>query len=190
MKLPPKDWIWPDLAPLNEDIYKEILDLEEPDRLFIFRSDIKNLPDNTTRFTINDRITTVMEHSNDESILSKVLEKYPNPVHKRSQLESDGFDPEFQTYPVAMNETIDIVFQNVEHKGRCLIHPWHTHGHSHYLISSGVGEYNHEVDKDTRTFPHPIYKDVTTVYNTEVNPDTKGCGWTKVRLYTVIYDKN
>ncbi|KAI9302883.1 multicopper oxidase-domain-containing protein [Cunninghamella echinulata] len=184
VKLPPKDWIWPDLAPLNEDIYKEILDLEEPDRLFIFRSDIKNLPDNTTRFTINDRITTVMEHSNDDFILSKVLEKYPNPVNKRSQLESDGFDPEFQTYPVAMNETIDIVFQNVEHKGRCLIHPWHTHGHSHYLISSGVGEYNHEVDKDIRTFPHPIYKDVTTVYNTEVNPDTKGCGWTKVRLYT------
>lgn len=182
--LPLKDWIWPDLAPLDANIYKEMLELEEPDRLFIFRSDVKNLPDNTTRYTINDRINTVMEHEG-SPVLSKVLESYPNPVNKRQNLESDGFDPEFQTYPTAMNETIDIVFQNAEHKGRCLVHPWHTHGHSHYVIATGVGEYNHDVHKEIRNFPHPIYRDVSTVYPTEVNPETKGCGWTKIRLYTV-----
>ncbi|CAO3649008.1 unnamed protein product [Cunninghamella blakesleeana] len=182
--LPPKDWIWPNLAPLDADIYREMLELEEPDRLFVFRSDVKNLPDNTTRYTINDRITTVMEHEEGPSVLSKVLEKYPNPVNRRLHLESDGYDSEFETYPTAMNETIDIVFQNAEHKGRCLVHPWHTHGHSHYLIATGVGEYNHEEHKEIRNFPHPIYRDVSTVYPTEVNPETKGCGWTKVRLYT------
>ncbi|ORZ00330.1 multicopper oxidase-domain-containing protein [Syncephalastrum racemosum] len=74
-------------------------------------------------------------------------------------------------------------FNNVFGGHNCLIHPWHTHGHSHYLIASGPGEYDHALHKDIRNFPNPVYKDVSLVYPSEADTNGQGCGWTKVRIY-------
>jgi FtsP/CotA-like multicopper oxidase with cupredoxin domain len=110
-----------------------------------------------------------------------------HPLSSQSRIEADGFSINHQTYPVGPLEIVDIVFQNMKIKdnGLCLIHPWHTHGHSHYLLAEGDGDYNHDTHKDVRTFRNPLLKDVSNVYPRDVGNSTEGCGWTKVRIFTV-----
>ena len=91
------------------------------------------------------------------------------------------------TYPIQFNEVIDLVLQNRRATFGCVLHPWHTHGHSHYVIASGTGDYDHSKDKDIRNFANPIYRDTTVAYpSLEVGPN-KGCGWTKVRILAVSF---
>jgi hypothetical protein len=55
------------------------------------------------------------------------------------------------------------------------------------LLAEGAGEYIHELHKDTRTFETPLWKDVSLAYPATLPNSTNldGCGWTKVRLFTV-----
>ena len=142
------------------------------------------LPDNTTRFINNNRAYVAQPWGNTTmSLIDKVLsESNVGPLDV-----TDGFSDAHQTYPLKLGEIIDLVFQNVKlPSGICVIHPWHTHGHSHYLLAEGPGDYNHEIDKDIQTYPTPLYRDVSMVYPQIVN-GTNSCGWTKVRLYTASF---
>ncbi|EPB87243.1 hypothetical protein HMPREF1544_05965 [Mucor circinelloides 1006PhL] len=140
-----------------------------------------DMPDNTTRFIVNGRDYVAEPWGNATmSLIDRVLAE-PD----LGALDAgDGFSFAHQTYPLGLGEIVDLVFQNVQlPTGNCVLHPWHTHGHSHYLLAEGPGDYNHETDKDIRTYPTPIYRDVSMVYPRIVN-DTENCGWTKVRIFT------
>ncbi|KAI8337890.1 multicopper oxidase-domain-containing protein [Chlamydoabsidia padenii] len=167
----PRDWIWPELRPLFPADPEFRLD-QAADRTLKIRTWTAILPDGSTRYLVNGK---VFRHASDDFTLAMVGSTH--------QIEADGFEPTMGTYPIQLNETVDLVFQNGQSGHQCLLHPWHTHGHSHYVIASGDGEYVHERDQHKRNFPHPIYKDVSTVYATKPDPVTKGCGWTKVRIY-------
>ncbi|OAD02978.1 multicopper oxidase [Mucor lusitanicus CBS 277.49] len=132
------------------------------------------MADNTTRYMVNNRIMS-------QSSVPRLL-KYD--TSKQTKMTANlEYNPHLDTYPIRANETIDLVFQNtVNPVGGCLIHPWHTHGHSHYLIASGEGKYEHARDKDIRNFKFPLYRDTTNAYPSLPTNDTDGCGWTKVRF--------
>ncbi|CAO3598956.1 unnamed protein product [Absidia cylindrospora] len=195
----PRDWIWPYLRPLESPppwLHRT------PDRTLKIRTWTSVMQDGSTRYTVNGKLshkfshvydltstpsTTNFERNNDHMsnyfTLLKMQTVTPQRTFGAMDLDEDGFEPTLGTYPIQLNETVDIVLQNVKSGRNCLLHPWHTHGHSHYVIASGDGEYVHERDHNKRNFPHPIYKDVTVVYETKVDPHTQGCGWTKIRLY-------
>lgn len=141
--------------------------------------------DNTTRFRNNGRVH-IPWGNHSASLLDQVLS---NSLGTIGTLDTtDGFSSSHQTYPLGFGEIVDLVFQNsiLAAAGICVAHPWHTHGHSHYLIAEGPGDYQHEFDKDVRSFDEPLLKDVSMAYPAIVNGSI-GCGWTKVRIYTVIY---
>ncbi|KAK4508911.1 uncharacterized protein ATC70_013534 [Mucor velutinosus] len=139
------------------------------------------MPDNTTRFITNGRAFVAEPWGNSSmSLIDRVLAE----PALGAMDANDGFSFAHQTYPLELGEIVDLVFQNVQlPAGICVLHPWHTHGHSHYLLAEGPGDYVHETDKDIRTYPNPIYRDVSITYPRSVN-GTANCGWTKVRLFT------
>ncbi|KAI9259225.1 Cupredoxin [Helicostylum pulchrum] len=137
--------------------------------------------DNTTRFRTNGRVHQYWGTPT-ASLLDQVLDKSLGSVGVLDNF--DGFSTAHQTYPISYGQIVDFVFQNVVNKdGICVNHPWHTHGHSHYLIAEGAGDYQHALDKDVRSFDNPLLKDVSMSYPANV-PGTTGCGWTKVRVLT------
>ncbi|KAG0168344.1 hypothetical protein DFQ28_004959 [Apophysomyces sp. BC1034] len=167
-----RDWIWPKLKPLRSR--DPVIDIPAS-RTIKLRAFTVNDPVAHTRYWINGRAPPARE-------LPIIHEYYTGKRALAMGLEPDGYNSNLQSYPVQFNETIDIVLQNALVGTQCLVHPWHTHGHSHYQISSGDGEYYEELHGNIRNFPHPLYKDVTTVYPTAVDNSTTGCGWAKIRL--------
>ncbi|KAG0750576.1 hypothetical protein G6F57_001386 [Rhizopus arrhizus] len=136
------------------------------------------LPDNTTRFKNNGRIHKPWG-SKTESLLDQVRN---DPDYGRPST-FDGFSEKHQTYPLQVGDIVDVVFQNMKGPNDdCVTHPWHTHGHSHYLLAEGAGEYNHELDKDVRTYVDPPFQDVSMQYAAPVD-GIQPCGWTKIRLH-------
>ncbi|ORZ18674.1 multicopper oxidase-domain-containing protein [Absidia repens] len=182
-----RDWIWQQLRPI-QSIAGKNLD-QPPDRTLKMRTWSVKLPDKSTRYLVNGKLSPMITNMFDLSLAtsSSELDDQEDPMLDQftlSKMEStDGYEPEIGTYPIRLNETVDIVLQNVKSGRNCLLHPWHTHGHSHYVLASGDGEYVHERDQSIRNFPHPIYKDVSAVYASEIDPQTKGCGWTKIRIH-------
>jgi hypothetical protein len=138
--------------------------------------------DNTTRYRNNNR-KGILWGSSTASLLDQVLSGALGSIGELSM--QDGFSTAHQTYPLGYGQIVDIVFQNKKiPAGLCVAHPWHTHGHSHYLLAEGLGEYEHERDKDIRTFNTPLLKNVSMTYPAIVD-GSPGCGWTKVRIFTV-----
>ncbi|KAF7723608.1 hypothetical protein EC973_001802 [Apophysomyces ossiformis] len=167
-----RDWIWPDLVPLRPR--DPVLDLPSS-RTIKLRAFTVNDPVDHTRYWINGRPPPVRR-------LPILHEYYAGKRAKTLDMDTDGYNTNLQTFPVRFNETLDIVLQNALVGTQCLLHPWHTHGHAHYQISSGDGEYDEELHGHLRNFPHPLYKDITTVYPTAVDNSTTGCGWAKIRI--------
>ncbi|KAG2203278.1 hypothetical protein INT47_000198 [Mucor saturninus] len=175
-------WVLRDVKPLvstERDIM--ILNRTADRTIKLFMQQVTEL-DNTTRFRNNDRMHVPWGNSS-SSLLEQVI---ANSLGTIGTLDvTDGFSLSHQTYPVNFGEVIDFVFQNSFNGGGvCVAHPWHTHGHSHYLISEGEGDYLHETDKDVRSFADPLLKDVSIAYPAIVNGSI-GCGWTKVRILAV-----
>ncbi|KAI8645518.1 multicopper oxidase-domain-containing protein, partial [Parasitella parasitica] len=176
-------WLTSELKPASVH-HDEFILTEPATRTIKITSQETKLADNTTRFITNNRTYAAQPWGNATvSLIDRVLAE---PVGALDA--TDRFSVAHQTFVVKLGEIIDFVFQNAQlpATGNCVLHPWHTHGHSHYLIAEGPGDYNHETDKDIRTFATPLYRDVSIVYpridsgSTGVN----NCGWTKVRLFT------
>lgn len=185
------NWIWPKLSPLAPQPMDAILDRLEADRTIVLRSkSVKDPATNMTRYWMNGVPPPPLMHGNGRA--RPMLHDMMASSVSASSYADKYYTLNHQSFPIAFGEVVDLVFQNVQTGRQCLIHPWHTHGHSHYQIASGPGEYQHELHKHIRNFPNPLYRDVSMVYPSEPDPnspDKMGCGWTKVRLYAVSPDR-
>lgn len=86
---------------------------------------------------------------------------------------------------VPLGEVVEIVFQNlIALNGVCETHPWHIHGHSFYVMSSGPGKH----DPNHPDFESPMLRDTVALYasqnayNQEKGTAGTPCGWTRVRF--------
>ncbi|KAG0172774.1 hypothetical protein DFQ28_002935 [Apophysomyces sp. BC1034] len=175
-------WVWPELQPLygvDPIVYRD------PSRTIKLRSTEERMEDGTLRWFINKM--AYMEPQ--VPILTDILRgRRPLPDQRVFLQDHGGYDPYLGTYPLAHYEIVDIVFQNTFKDKPCRSHPWHTHGHSHWEIANGPGEYDHARDGQIRNVKTPIEKDVTMVYPypdhnlARQNGTTTGCGWSKIRL--------
>lgn len=185
-------WQWSHIEPLHgvdPVIYKPAT------KTIKLRSVDHRLPDNTTRWLVNG-IAFSEEHSNDSPILHEIKSNRRLIPGFYDTITEDGYDRNLGTYPISYFDIVDIVIQTTHKPGEpCRSHPWHTHGHSHWEIAHGKGEYDHERDADIQNVKNPLQKDITLMYpaiDTDLfeNNGTKvetpvGCGWTKIRLVAV-----
>ncbi|OAD76372.1 multicopper oxidase, partial [Phycomyces blakesleeanus NRRL 1555(-)] len=179
-------WIWPQLEPyhgVDPVVYRPA------SRTIVLRSTDSKNPDGSTRWYINgvsymDPAFPILDG------LQTSQRRLPN--YRQLKGSKTGYDATLGTYPIGHYELIDIVIQSTHKKhSYCRSHPWHTHGHSHWLLATGSGEYDPEYDQDTRNMPTPLYKDVTMVYpsldheleaSSNDNDTSIGCGWSKIRI--------
>jgi L-ascorbate oxidase len=187
-------WRWSQIEPLygvDPAIHKEAT------RTIKLRSVDQRLPDNTTRWLVNG-IAFSEEHSNDTPILQQIQNNRRVLSGLYDTITKDGYDRNLGTYPINYFDIVDIVIQNTHKPGEpCRSHPWHTHGHSHWEIAHGKGEYDHERDGNIRNVRNPLHKDITLVYpaidanlfisNGKKVEDPVGCGWSKIRLVAVSF---
>ncbi|ORY92225.1 Cupredoxin [Syncephalastrum racemosum] len=184
-------WDWPSIQPAHHN--QSLLDVAAVSRVIKLRATTAVMPsDNSTRWFINgvtfiDPAVTLLHD------LATGTRKRPETLAVLRDRQNTGYDGALGTYPLHYGEVIDIVLQSTHAPSEpCRSHPWHTHGHSHYEIATGAGEYDEERDGRTRNMPTPIHKDVTMVYpvldpieenRTLADGETYGCGWSKIRLY-------
>ncbi|ORY98888.1 Cupredoxin [Syncephalastrum racemosum] len=177
-------WIWNDLKPLYG---VDPVARADDARVVKLRSTDQALPDGRVRWFING-----VSFSDPEVPLLHQLRagKRRRPMYGQLQ---NGYDPFLGTYPLTYYETVDFVLQATHVPGEpCRTHPWHTHGHSHWEIAYGAGEYDEARDGDLRNVPHPIQKDITLIYpqidpalevaNGTLRKEVVGCGWSKIRI--------
>lgn len=187
-------WIFNKLKPLH--IPSPDYATRQADRTIILYPVERQLADNTTRWSINDRFLRDWMDSKDLALLSEIRKMTTTTLNQsvieaNRQGSGDGYDAVLGTFPAEYNQTLDFVIHtSTITNGICIGHPWHTHGHVHYVLANGAGEYNHERDKDLRTYPTPIARDTTFVYPVQPGPPSKTpggeiCGWSKIRLFTV-----
>ncbi|KAI8389222.1 Cupredoxin [Blakeslea trispora] len=178
-------WYWNNLEPYY-GVQPLALRSKKSDRTIILRSTQGKLKDGKTRWYING--VSFMEQE-DRVILYDILKK-TRPLPQNKDRHPDGFNALLGTYHLEHMEVVDFVLQTTHVKGEpCRSHPWHTHGHSHWEIAYGSGEYNEERDGNTRNVPFPVYKDLTLVYPTQdeseiirTGSNIIGCGWSKIRI--------
>ncbi|KAI8991409.1 Cupredoxin [Mycotypha africana] len=191
--LPPVEapgWVLQDVEPVRSDEEYHTAILSRPaNRTIKISMGEVTLPDNTTRYVYNNLPYVHHPWGNDSMPLLQKVTADPSFDLSASFTSVDGYSMKHHTFNFHYKEVVDVVFQNVEtpHNGLCVAHPWHTHGYSHYLLAEGAGDYQHDVHKDIQTYPNPLYKDVSMVYNVYSNDTSAntngGCGWTKVRIY-------
>ncbi|KAI9323080.1 Cupredoxin [Dichotomocladium elegans] len=169
-------WQWPDIMPLTEDTDTALLLAAPAHRTIKLRTTAVRQPNNQTRYMMNGRHPVARVRP----VLTDMMEGVYSAGAIRT-IDPDGYAVESGTYPIQFGEVVDIVLQNVQDGPNCLIHPWHTHGHSHYHLASGEGEYEEEIHGNIRSFPSPLFRDVSMVYPSEKGLNN-GCGWSKIRL--------
>lgn len=187
-------WIWPELEPL----YGVDPVIRKPaDRTIILRSVEKKLPDGRTRFHVNGVVYSEEMGSNHPPIIEDIMNGVRPLPGQYDTSKTNGYDPNLRTYPINHFEVVDIVIQTTHIPGEpCRSHPWHTHGHSHWEIASGKGDYIEERDGDIRNMETPLQKDLTMVYpyidetlfkdeNGTAVTTHVGCGWSKIRIVAV-----
>ncbi|KAF7728186.1 hypothetical protein EC973_006580 [Apophysomyces ossiformis] len=177
-------WIWNQLEP----VYGVDPVARRPaSRTIILRTTDKKLEDGSSRWYING----ISYEDSKVPILNQILRNERKAPSLRYL--TNGYDPLLGTYPLQNREIVDFVLQSTRNRNGtlpCRSHPWHTHGHSHWEIARGKGQYIEERDGHTRNILNPIFKDLTLVYPTEdekyhkstVTDEFVGCGWSKVRI--------
>ncbi|KAI9497306.1 Cupredoxin [Zychaea mexicana] len=179
-------WIWSELEPL----YGVDPVVNRPaSRTIKLRATDMIFPTGERRWFINGIAYTEPERP----ILMDILQiKRQRPIMSANTFHN-GYDPYLATYPLYHYEIVDFVLQSTHIPGEpCRSHPWHTHGHSHWEIAHGLGEYDEFEHSDIRNNPHPIQKDVTLGYpgidpdddivNGTLATEPVGCGWSKIRI--------
>lgn len=188
--------VFPEVDPPTWSVLNEVRNVHVPEDLddWLYKDPTRTIKismkeaiilNNLTRYTTNGRAYEARPWGNDSvSLLDKIL--YDDV--SLGVLAADSYSVNHQTFAAHHMDVVDLVFQNVRiASNSCVPHPWHTHGYSHYLLAEGYGDYNHEVDKDIRSFKVPPYKDVSIAYPLldPLDEDNENCGWTKVRIFAV-----
>ncbi|CDH60413.1 l-ascorbate oxidase-like [Lichtheimia corymbifera JMRC:FSU:9682] len=186
-------WVWSNLEPLHgvdPVVYRPA------SRTVKLRATDQKMPDGSTRWFIND-VSFVEPSTPILMDLAKHTRRPPSIFTPTAAKTSNGYDPYLGTYPLQYFEIVDFVLQSTHIPGEpCRSHPWHTHGHSHWEIAYGTGEYDEARDGSIRNIPNPLQKDVTLVYprsdpaedihgNGTLATDQVGCGWSKIRILAV-----
>lgn len=179
-------WYWSKLTPYNGP--DPITKVKSNRTIKLVGS--QKITNGLTRWYVND---VSFREREDRVILYDIVNKTRALSNKLDRDPITGFDKVLGTYPLDHLEVVDIVIQTRHAIGEpCRSHPWHTHGHSHWEIAYGHGEYVEERDGLTRNVPNPIYKDLTLVYpgKDEIkyitpNQTSIGCGWSKIRILAV-----
>jgi FtsP/CotA-like multicopper oxidase with cupredoxin domain len=186
-------WIWSKIEPL----YGVDPIVRKPaSRTIMLRSVDKRLPDGRLRWQVNGIAYQEMMDSKQPAVLDDIVNHRRELPGQYNTADTNGYDPNLRTYPLKYFEIVDIVIQTTHMPGEpCRSHPWHTHGHSHWEIANGKGEYVDEHDGNIRNVENPISKDVTMIYpNEDTSLFTKngtqvttpvGCGWSKIRIVAV-----
>ncbi|SAM05008.1 hypothetical protein [Absidia glauca] len=193
-------WIWNELKPLYVSAKHDELLRRKPSRTILLNTTNRRIPGNgglVQRFYTNN-ITFEAPRS---TLLQQILKgtrtksRYTISQLMMDNATAQGYDPDLGTYPLQYMETVDFVIQNTHTPGfPCHQHPWHSHGHSHWVIAFGPGSYNDAKHGHIRNVPAPVLKDTTTVYpmiqpgadqdamknSTLLEP--RGCGWSKIRI--------
>ncbi|KAI9019507.1 Cupredoxin [Phycomyces nitens] len=182
-------WIWDKLTPF----YGAYHETRRPaDRTVVLRSTDEKLADGSTRWFVNgisfkDPKNNYLSQVLNETRAELVAMEDEDPEY------ANGYDPKSGMYPVRQHEIVDFVLQSTHSATLpCRSHPWHTHGHSHWEISYGAGDYDHDKHGALRS-EHPVHRDVTLVYPTTSQNYTAsnpapadgsiGCGWSKIRIF-------
>ncbi|KAI9476265.1 MAG: multicopper oxidase-domain-containing protein [Benjaminiella poitrasii] len=193
------DWFYHQIKPLAKR--DPILD-EPAARTIKLVTSFHVMNDNTTRYMVNSRIqphrvtpalTDYLQNYHQKGHREQLTIEDTAIVHSEVYYTNESmplidqagyeYNNDLDTYPIKFNETVDLVFQNTKNAaGGCLLHPWHTHGHSHYMIASGQGDYVHSRDANLMNFKFPLYRDTSIAYPSMPTNETDGCGWTKVRI--------
>ncbi|KAI8339806.1 Cupredoxin [Choanephora cucurbitarum] len=176
-------WVLPYIKPWKQPS-SSILTAKADRTILISMHDIR-LPDGSRRFVNDGRPYNRHPWGNASVSLLDMVQKDPE---VGTLDRHDGYSSRHRTYPLKLNQIVDLVFQNYflpppAPPKLCVLHPWHTHGYSHYLMAEGPGDYDPVAHKDLVTFDTPLYKDVSVVYPVPKNK-SKGCGWTKIRIFT------
>lgn len=179
-------WIWSDLEPLYG---VDPIVSRSASRTIKLRSTEARMPDGTSRWFING-VSFTEPGSPILHDIYRRTRRLPETYH------AQGYDAMLGTYPIKYYEVVDFVLQATHKPGEpCRTHPWHTHGHSHWEIAHGPGEYDEQRDRNIRNVPSPVYRDITLTYP-ELDPELEdpngphanevvGCGWTKIRIIAV-----
>ncbi|KAG2218821.1 hypothetical protein INT45_007588 [Circinella minor] len=188
-----QEWLFPQfqpITPVNHDFKSS------PDRTVVLMPLEEIMPDGTKRWVINKR---PMAHWS-PPLLEQLKTMHTNQHMKFNETaiqlnkegHHDGYDEDHQTFPLKIGEVVDFVIHAtvLQDTHICASHPWHTHGMVHYPIANGPGQYNHEQDKDLRTYPTPILRDTSIVYGVQPEEGTAAhvgtpCGWSKIRLFVM-----
>ncbi|KAI9480340.1 MAG: Cupredoxin [Benjaminiella poitrasii] len=184
-------WKWASIEPLygvDPVVYKPST------RTIKLRTYDQRQPDGTLRWLVNG-VPFLESNNNLPPILDSIKSnRRQSPGFQSNTITSQGYDRNLGTYPINYYDIVDIVIQNTHIPGEpCHSHPWHTHGHSHWEIAHGKGEYIEERDANIRNMPHPVQKDITMIYpvidsdmaiekNATGNKEPVGCGWSKIRI--------
>jgi L-ascorbate oxidase len=167
------EWVLPQLHPST--LVHQNLVYKVPahyDREIIIKSSLKDI-DGYAKFTVND-----------------VLYKDPKINFLKQIRNGVNISNHPGVYEIIKGERVQIVFQNeFGDDGVCEQHPWHTHGHTFYIVGEGPDEYNSKTAKPI--FDHNIarnkvqFRDVLTIFPNRSDSKTEGgtpCGWVAIRF--------
>lgn len=194
-------WILAEFKPLDHASFAPYeLDVKTPAREIVLTAAHITLPSGRSVWTINNVVSQQPEVPIILDILSGTRSTTPNYT---AAAQDNGYDKMRQTYPIRKGEYVDFVLQNtVILPGSCEAHPWHTHGHFHWEVAYGSGQYNPSVkpgdgNPNVTFVTDPIARDTSLVYPTShayfdtdntANPADPSqlvpCGWKKIRIFT------
>jgi len=104
-------------------------------------------------------------------------------------INNNNWDPKTESFPVKLNEVLEIVFQNtgsrVRGSGFVESHPFHAHGQHYYDIGSGPGRYDADANnaKLEELDYKPVRRDTTMLYRYDDRVEAgQAAGWRAWRI--------
>ncbi len=97
---------------------------------------------------------------------------YSAPVQDSVGTYNEATGPSY--IPLVEGELVEVVLQNtLTLKGVAEMHSWHLHGHSFYVVGSGVGNFDENTDPASYNLINPVRRDTCVVLP---------YGWTAIRV--------
>ncbi|TLD05506.1 uncharacterized protein PgNI_09088 [Pyricularia grisea] len=163
----PSTWMEYTLQPLQDSVRQKFPKLSEVTRTIYLNVKQVVVDGNVVNGSVNGSIQWAQAAKNVPPILIGIITTGISPS-RDAALANDGWDPTTQTFPAAVGEVIDIVWQgNSGQLGSWDVHPMHTHGTHIYDLGSGNNTYD-AAAVDAQHFADgsfvPALRDTTMLY--------------------------